>query len=454
MALQSVVITVTRSPATVVEVNHVLAVGELGPQGLSAYQVAVAAGFSGTVGEWLISLIGDQGISAYEVAVEAGFLGTVEQWLISLIGARGPAGTLAIGNVTTGAAGSDVVITNTGTESAAVLDIQIPQGTKGDKGDQGDVGPSGGASAADVAIAINNATQISTLADDDKIGGTDTSASGVLGWISLTTLWTWIKVKLDAGLTVAGNWSFTSTTRPTSSGTGTPASNSLITQADADLKYSGFHRHEMYFAGGTWSNTITGSTPTAIASPMGLGLYLTNNSGGSAITCRVSAPLEYAWSIGDFGGSGYGGIDFGKVIELAFSFIGLFYYKTENHDWAVVLTTAGSTAGVAAMTPASGAKYIAIVCLAGNVTLQVCNGATKTTSATLTTCLVYTNGLFRMKNLGNGTVELYKNNTLVGSVSGAPTTQEAARDKLFFCGQMNASGAGGMRFLGIRLAWN
>lgn len=44
---------------------------------------------------------------------------------------KGPAGTIAIGTVSTGAAGSAVTITNSGTPKAAVLDISIPQGLQG-----------------------------------------------------------------------------------------------------------------------------------------------------------------------------------------------------------------------------------------------------------------------------------------------------------------------------------
>lgn len=90
--------------------------------GLSAYEVAVANGFDGTVEEWLLSLEGPQGpqgevgltgpqgeqgipgeqgpqgtpgedgASAYEVAVAAGFNGTVEEWLLSLVGPQGEPG--------------------------------------------------------------------------------------------------------------------------------------------------------------------------------------------------------------------------------------------------------------------------------------------------------------------------------------------------------------------------
>ncbi len=65
-------------------------VGPMGPQGttgndgLSAYEVAVKDGFTGTENEWLISLVGKEGKSAYEIAKEAGFIGTETQWLATL----------------------------------------------------------------------------------------------------------------------------------------------------------------------------------------------------------------------------------------------------------------------------------------------------------------------------------------------------------------------------------
>ena len=61
-----------------------------GPQGLSAYEVAVENGFEGTEEEWLLSL---QGKSAYEIAVELGYEGTEEQWIASLKGEDGEPGT-------------------------------------------------------------------------------------------------------------------------------------------------------------------------------------------------------------------------------------------------------------------------------------------------------------------------------------------------------------------------
>lgn len=50
-------------------------------------------------------------------------------------GATGAAATIAVGTVTTGAAGSSVVVTNVGTTGAAVFDFTIPKGDTGDLGD-------------------------------------------------------------------------------------------------------------------------------------------------------------------------------------------------------------------------------------------------------------------------------------------------------------------------------
>lgn len=78
--------------------------GKDGDNGLSAYEIAVRSGFSGSEGEWLESLrgstgekgakgdAGEEGKSAYGIAVENGFRGTVEEWIESLKGPKGDPG--------------------------------------------------------------------------------------------------------------------------------------------------------------------------------------------------------------------------------------------------------------------------------------------------------------------------------------------------------------------------
>lgn len=54
--------------------------------------------------------------------------GTSTQWVDAATGSIGAAASIAVGTVTTGAAGSSATVTNVGTSSAAVFDFSIPQG--------------------------------------------------------------------------------------------------------------------------------------------------------------------------------------------------------------------------------------------------------------------------------------------------------------------------------------
>ena len=65
-------------------------------------------------------------------------------------GPQGPAATIAIGSVTTGAPGTQAAVTNAGTSGAAILNFVIPQGATGATGPQGAKGDTG--NAATVAI--------------------------------------------------------------------------------------------------------------------------------------------------------------------------------------------------------------------------------------------------------------------------------------------------------------
>ena len=68
-------------------------------------------------------------------------------------GADGAAATISVGTVTTGAAGSSASVSNAGTTSAAVLDFTIPQGV------QGETGPSGlNSSVADGTYTLASLT--------------------------------------------------------------------------------------------------------------------------------------------------------------------------------------------------------------------------------------------------------------------------------------------------------
>lgn len=56
-------------------------------------------------------------------------------------GLQGPSGTINVGTVTTGVAGSSAAVANSGTTTAAIFDFTIPKGDKGDIGNTGPMGP-------------------------------------------------------------------------------------------------------------------------------------------------------------------------------------------------------------------------------------------------------------------------------------------------------------------------
>ena len=67
-------------------------VSALGLNGKSAYDLAVENGFTGTVDEWLLTLVGNNGKSAYEIMQEQGYTGSLEEWIESLRGQDGQDG--------------------------------------------------------------------------------------------------------------------------------------------------------------------------------------------------------------------------------------------------------------------------------------------------------------------------------------------------------------------------
>lgn len=112
---------------------------------------------------------------------------------------NGKAGTIEIGTVTTGAAGSSASVTNVGTDNEAILDFVIPKGDKGDKGDTGtaatiEVGTTTTGEAGTNASVTNSGTSSAavfnfTIPKGDKgdTGNTGATGNGVSG----TSLLSW-----------------------------------------------------------------------------------------------------------------------------------------------------------------------------------------------------------------------------------------------------------------------
>jgi hypothetical protein len=159
-------------------VNSVLALligpegkpGLLGPEGKSAYEVAKAAGYTGTEAEWLVSLTGKNGDSAYDIAVETGFKGTKEEWLKTLIGAPGGTGAAGAG-VTVADEPSGANCTNGGTKiTGATGFLYVCNGTNGTGG-----GGSGGGSIGYGAgeVSIGACTDTATVGVKAQFNGSD-----------------------------------------------------------------------------------------------------------------------------------------------------------------------------------------------------------------------------------------------------------------------------------------
>lgn len=106
--------------------------GEPGPEGASAYDVAVANGFKGSETEWLATLKGERGVD--------GKIGKDGFSPIAIVesNADGALVTIQDANGTTKAQ-----LTNGPQGIAGPAGATGPQGPKGDKGDTGDKGPQG-----------------------------------------------------------------------------------------------------------------------------------------------------------------------------------------------------------------------------------------------------------------------------------------------------------------------
>lgn len=125
--------------------------------------------------EVTVTPAGAPGMTAYQHAVANGFSGTEAEWLESLQGDQGPAGTIAVGTVTTGDPGTDVEVENVGTASAAVLNFTIP------RGDQGDPGSGGGGAWGSITGTLADQTDLQAALDGKSATGHTHAQSDVTG---------------------------------------------------------------------------------------------------------------------------------------------------------------------------------------------------------------------------------------------------------------------------------
>ena len=113
------------------------------------------------------------------------------------VGATGTDATIAVGTTTTGAAGSSASVTNTGSSTAAVFDFTIPKGDQGIQGIQGIQGETGTAAtvtagttttgAAGTNASVTNTGSSSAASFDFTIPRGDTGATGPAGTVAIGT---------------------------------------------------------------------------------------------------------------------------------------------------------------------------------------------------------------------------------------------------------------------------
>ncbi len=177
------------------------------------------------------------------------------------VNAQGPAATLAVGTVTTGAAGSSASVSNAGTGSAAVFNFTIPKGDKGDTG-----------SAATIAVGT-----VTTGAAGSSVSVANSGTSGAARF----------DFAIPRGSTGAAGAKWYSAA-------GVP-SESVGVSGDYDLNTA---NGDIYAKGSTWvlAGNIKGAT------------------GQTGQTGATGASLEYNWSgtslgVRQAGGSSYTYVD-------------------------------------------------------------------------------------------------------------------------------------------------
>jgi hypothetical protein len=124
---------------------------------------------------------GEDGRSAYQVWKSAGNTGTEQEFLNSLVGLQGDTGdaaTIQVGTIATGLAGTNVIVANSGTIEAAILDFTIPEGSPGTIGIDGDSAYVIWLAEGNVGTVENFLEAITGPVSTLAIGTTTTGAAG------------------------------------------------------------------------------------------------------------------------------------------------------------------------------------------------------------------------------------------------------------------------------------
>lgn len=243
--------------------------GPAGADGASAYEVAVADGFTGTEDEWLASLVGPQGpqgdtgatgpqgdpgepgatgetgpqgepgvmgdtgpagadgASAYDLAVADGFEGTEAEWQASLVGPQGPKGDTgdtgpAGATGEQGPAGDTGATGPAGADGASAYEVAVADGFEGTEDEWlaslvGPQGPQGdpGADGTTLIVAGTNITVDGTGTTEDPYVVSSTAAGSALegtsGDVDILASSAWTPVPLAEITTGSSDWTLSET---------------------------------------------------------------------------------------------------------------------------------------------------------------------------------------------------------------------------------------------------
>lgn len=264
-------------------------------------------------------------------------------------------------------------------------------------------------------------TNKATLVAGDKIALLDSEASDAPKYSTLTAVWTYIKSVIDAGQTWAGAHAFSSTTRPTSSGTGTPAANSLIHRNDQDDRYGLVHLIGAY----RWSNTVSTYSATHVstgdaatyndsitiksgATAGGTGFLASNNFGLRSWSRATSTRNVVNWS--------YRTIYTAKIMASSLA----------GSDTVARLLLGQVYTNTTAQDLTSSNKGIGFKIINNVLWVQVANGSTLTTTSTGQAISNNVEYDLALDCDGAGNWNCYVNGSSVSTGTGAPTGNSTA----------------------------
>jgi hypothetical protein len=320
-------------------------------------------------------------------------------------GPAGPANTLAIGTVTTGAAGTEADATVTGDSPAQTLNLVIPRGDKGDTGDQGPPG-----------TATTDASDLTT---------------GTLADARLSSN----VPLLDAANTFSANQTFSGTNNVMPNQTTAASGSSLMTRALADnrLLDNLFSGKITKYTLTAWRTVVTGGGAVRTWPDVQGGLALQTGATGGTALATASGSINGGIFVAQSGGDTRF-INYSNRVRVFVKFSEVLGFSTNCFYYFHNAQAAGGSPAIGDPTTKSiGFKVVHLSGNNGSLLGVVHDGTTLSTSSSFSAVNNRVPQALLIDSLGNGTVNYYLDGTLVGTMTGGPTgtTNSGAYAPLF-----------------------